>query len=251
MLDARTDKAVGQIAEAVRTAFGPGLISLILYGSAAGDDFVPGVSDINIAIVLEEITVARLRTVRQHLPAWQKLGMGMPLLLDRDFLTRGRDVFPMELLDMKAQHRVLHGADVIAALSVDARHLRYQSEHEARSKLLRLRAFYASTGADAERLKGLLIDSVKTFVVIMRSFLRLRSNSAPVEYLRVVEVFSETFGAPFPTMQLLIRIRAGKATWAQDVDDVFAVYLEEVERLVQMIDQFRPDSDLQPVAEQP
>jgi len=241
MLDARTEKAIAQVAQGVRQAFSTNLVSLVLYGSAAGDDFVPGRSDLNFAIVLERLTFVHLKALHQHLPQWHKLGVATPLLLDRRWIERSRDVFPMEFNDIKAQHRVLYGEELFATLRIDHRHLRYQSEHEARGKLLRLRALYAEVGADRKRLERLMLDSVKTFVIIMRNFIRLRGGEGAARYLPVLEQFESHFTVAFPTMRHLIGIRFGTEAWADGIEETFTSYLDEVERLIDLVDRAMPD----------
>jgi hypothetical protein len=243
MLDPATEKAIAQVTEQVRQVFGTGLVSLVLYGSAAGEDFVPGQSDLNFAIVLERLTFTHLKALHPHLPKWHKLGAATPLLLDRRWIERGRDVFPMEFHDIKAQHRVLYGEEVFATLAIDRRYLRYQSEHEARGKLLRLRTLYAEVGADRKRLERLMLDSVKTFVIIMRNFIRVRGNEGAGRYLAVLDQFEQHFAVAFPTMRHLVGVRFGLEHWADGVEDTFASYLDEVERLVDLLDRIMPDDD--------
>jgi hypothetical protein len=243
MLDVQTEKAVALVVEQSRTLFGPDLVSLALYGSAAGDDFVPGKSDLNFVIVLERVTFAHLQALHRHLWKWHKLRVATPLLLDRHFLEGGRDVFPMEFHDIKAQHRVLYGDEIFATLPIDSRHLRYQAEHEARGKLLRLRALYAEVGADRKRLQALMLDSVKTFVIIMRNFIRLRDGRSHTRYQQVLEQFTEHFGISFPTMRHLLQIKQGSEPWSRHLDATFRNYLEEVERLIDLIEQALPEPD--------
>ncbi|MFQ5666711.1 MAG: hypothetical protein ACE5I7_09795 [Candidatus Binatia bacterium] len=241
MLDPKTEKAVAQVAEEAKAAFGQDLVSVVLYGSAAGDDFVAGRSDLNVAIVLEQLGVAHLQALRPCLPKWHKLGVAAPLMLDRRFLDRGRDVFPMEFLDIKAQHRLLHGEDVFGGLPIDSRHLRYQSEHEARGKLLRLRLLYAETGGSRKRLEAMLLESTATFLVIMRNLIRLRTAQAHTRSLAVLDQFEEHFGVSFPTMRQLVRIKQGTAQWTTGADETFSAYHGEVERLVDLIDRMLPE----------
>jgi predicted nucleotidyltransferase len=241
-LDAKTEKVVAKIAERIREVFGAELVSLVLYGSAAGGDFAPTRSDLNFAIVLQRIGFAQLKALQHHLPAWRKLGAATPLLLDRIFLERACDVFPTEFLDMKAQHRVLYGEEVFATLSIDRRHLRYQSEHEARSKLLRLRALYAEVGADRKCLEALMLDSVKTFLIIMRNIVRLGGGTGHPNYLAVLEQFERHAGVSFPTMRQLLRVKLGLERDLGTLDDVFAAYLDEVERLVELVDRDLPEA---------
>ncbi len=243
MLDAKKEKSIAQVAEQVRSAFGSDLVSLALYGSAVGDDFVPERSDLNFAIVLNHIRLTHLKALHEFLPKWHKLGVATPLLLDRSSLDRGRDVFPMEFHDIKAQHRVLYGEEVFATLPIDSRHLRYQAEHEARGKLLRLQALYAEVGADRKRLEALMLDSVKTFVIIMRNFIRLRAGQGHTRYIDVLDQFEQHVAESFPTIRHLIRVKLGAERWADGIDATFGAYLEEVERLVDLTDRILPEPD--------
>jgi predicted nucleotidyltransferase len=243
MLDPQSEKAIVQVAEQVRLVFGADLVSVTLYGSAAGEDFVPGKSDLNLAIVLEHVTFPHLKALHEHLPKWHKLGAAVPLLLDRPFLERARDVFPMEFHDIKEQHRVLFGEEIFAQLEIDSRHLRYQAEHEARGKLLRLRALYAEVGADRKRLEHLILSSAKTFVVIMRNFVRLRRGAGQTRYLAVLDEFEQHSEQTFPAVRHVLQVKLGTQPWADGIEEVFRAYLEEVERLIGWFDRPLPESE--------
>lgn len=236
MLDGKAERAIAKVAEEVRQTFGKDLVTLALYGSAAGDDFVPGHSDLNFAIVLNRVTFAHLRALRRVLPGWHALGVSAPLFVDRAFLRRARDVFPMELFDIQAQHRVLFGEEVFATLAVDGHNLRYQAEYEARSKLLRLRALYTEIGADAARLDALMRESAKTFVLVMKTLLRLRGAHAPTRYLDAVRAFEAAQGTSFPTVQHVVAVKLGAEQWNGPIEATVETYLDEVERLVDIVD---------------
>jgi predicted nucleotidyltransferase len=242
MLDAKSERAIAQIAEQARLAFGADLVSVVLYGSAAGADFVPGRSDLNFAIVLERVAVVHLKALHRLLPGWHALGAALPLLLDRRTLGRACDVFPIEFFDIQSQHRVLYGEEVFAALSIEARHLRYQAEHEARSKLLRLQALYAEVGAERQQLEALMLDSVKTFLLIMRNLLRLHGAGDTPRGSAVIDRCEREFQRQFPMMRQLVRLRCGMDQWPRDIERSFASYLEEVEGLVDLIDAITPAS---------
>ena len=243
MLDAQAEKAIAQLVEQIRVVFGKELLSITLYGSAAGEDFVPGKSDLNLAIVVEKVSFAHLKALHRHLPRWHKLGAAVPVLFDRHFLEESRDVFPMEFQDIKELHRVLYGEEIFLRLEFDSRHLRYQAEHEARSKLLRLRALYAEVGADRKRLEGLMLDSAKTFIIIMRNFIRLQRREARTRYLEVLDQFERDFGQAFPTIRHLLMVRLGTAHWANGIDEDFRAYLDEVERLIDLINRSLPATE--------
>jgi hypothetical protein len=219
-----------------RALFGDDLISLALYGSAVGADFMLGRSDLNVVLVLRQLGLTELKKLRTLLPSWHKLGVSTPLLLDRESLERARDVFPMEFHDIRAQHRILHGENLFASMVIDSRNLRYQAEHEVRGKLLHLRALYAEAGTDRKRLEELLLVSVKAFAIIMRNLIRVQAMVAHSSYLDVLTQFEATFTVRFPTMHELLAIRLGQKAWPREIDDLVAPYLTEVQTLAGVVD---------------
>lgn len=237
MLDVNTEKTLTQFTQEVRQLLADNLLALALYGSAAGDNFVPGASDLNVAIVVKEARFEVLQKLQPRIAAWHRMGFAVPLLLDQEFLQRGRDAFPMEFHDIKEQHRLLWGEEIFRDLQIDTRHLRFQAEHEARSKLLRLRALYLECAEDQPRLRTLMLDSLKTFLILMRNLVRLQGKMGLPTYTDVLDQFEQHFHLAFPCMRQLITIRAGQHKWpTAPLAELFREYLAEVEQIVRVID---------------
>lgn len=244
MLNTQAEKTLAQFTEKVQQLLGEDLIAVVLYGSAAGDNFVPGVSDLNLVVVVTELRFAVLQKLQPHIVTWHKLGFAVPLLIDREFLHRGRDVFPMELYDIIEQHRLLWGEDVFRGLAVDPYLLRFQAEYEARSKLLRLRALYLECAGDQARFQTLMLDSLKTFLILMLTLIRMRGEKGLPTYAEVLAHFEQRFHLTFPRMHDLIAIREGKHAWPSgDATSFFGDYLAEVQQLIGVIDEL-PSNDL-------
>ena len=112
MLDAATEKILADATEKLCSAAGSRLQCLALYGSGAGPDYVAGSSDLNLVAVLDEIEPELLARLRAQVSRWRRQRVATPLLLDRRFLATAIDVFPMELHEIQAQHRILFGEDV-------------------------------------------------------------------------------------------------------------------------------------------
>lgn len=236
MADTKTEKHLDRVVAEARSAFGEELVSVVLYGSGARAGLFDDRSDLNLAIVVEEVSFALLRRLASCLPGWRKLGCASPLFVDRGFLERARDVFPMEILDIRAEHRVLHGEDAFAGLEIDFDHLRFQLEQEARGKLLRLRTLFAEVGGKPQPVRDLMVDSSKTFVILIRALLRFRRIDVPAIEPRVLDLFEEEFVLPLPALREVLLVRAGSAGWERDTLDTFADYLADVEKLVDRID---------------
>lgn len=243
MLDEPSKQAVAKITHEAKELFGDELVCLVLYGSAAGSDFVPGQSDLNLAMVFDKLRFEHLQQLRTRLPGWHQLGAAMPLLLDRDSLQHGRDVFPIELQDIKEMHELLSGEDLFFALPIDRRNLRYQIELELRGKLLRLRALYAEVGGEPVRLQRLLVDSVKSFLIVMRGLIRLRGPQAARSYPEVLAQFESLWACQLPATKRVLRIRLGQQGWPAEpapVEEILRGYLLDVEHLTAIVDAMQP-----------
>jgi predicted nucleotidyltransferase len=235
------EKTLSTFTHELRQLLKEDLIAVVLYGSGAGANFVPDLSDINVAIVVKTVSFEVLQKLQPRMAAWHKQRFAMPLLLDQEFLQRARDVFPMEFHDIQEQHRLLWGEDVFQDLSLDSRHLRFQAEHEARSKLLRLRALYVEHADDLPRLRALLVDSSKTFLVLMRHLIRLHGQAGTPGYEDVLRRFERHFTVTLPRIQQLIEIRSGRRPWpGEPLADFFHDYLAEVQQIVSVIDRLPP-----------
>ena len=235
------EATLSQYTQELRALLKDKLIAVILYGSAAGDNFVPGSSDLNTALIVQRMEYAVLKLLQPRMASWHKQGFAVPLIIDQPFLQYGRDVFSMEFSDIKEQHRVLWGDDIFRSLEISDEHLRFLAEHEIRSRLLRLQALYLERADTPARLRQILLDSLKTFLTLMRHLLRLQGKSGVQNYGEILSHFEQHFHASFPEMRRLIAIRQGTQEWPHEpVTEFFREYLEDIQRLVTLIDQLPP-----------
>ena len=121
-----------------------GRYSAVLYGSAARGDWVAGVSDINLLLVLDDTSPASLRGLAQPFANWRKSGNAPPMVLSREEWAGAADAFPIEVTDILHAYKVLKGADPVAGMRVAPADLRTLLEHE----------FLGQAAAAAPRLRG-------------------------------------------------------------------------------------------------
>jgi hypothetical protein len=231
-------QAIDRVGEALAQALGTRAVCVAVYGSAASDEFSPAHSDVNLLLVLQEVAFADLRLIGATLEreASPELRIATPLVVTRHFLADARDSFPIELDDIRARHRVLHGADVLAEVRVRTDRLREQAEREARGKLLRLRALVVHRPPDAT-LQLALSSLVAVLGVIERALLR----GASAEHERGATLFAEVeahAGTRLRALPGLAAMREGRTAWPSgaDLDDLLAAVLHEVELLVRYVD---------------
>lgn len=233
--DDRARALIDAFAGDVHTALGDRLVCVVLHGSAAGDDWSPERSDVNTAIVTDRLTLAELERLAPVVTRYRPKGFAAPVLMDGEFLRRARDTFPMELDDIHRQHRLLIGRDAFAALEVSRTALRTECEREARGKLLRLRALSLDALDRPDDLERLMVESLKTFLIVLRHVARLRGTSVGQSY-RDALCAGEAVIGPLPVMQRLLAHRDGERLGAAKLRAELGAYLAEVERIVAVVD---------------
>src|ERR1051325_11729045 len=130
----------------LRAAYGSGLRSVVLYGSAAAGDHIPSRSDYNVLVIVDQLDAARLRAASATARAWGEAGNPAPMTLTESEWRGSADVFPMEYADILERHKVLFGEAPFDGIRVERSDLRLQLEQEAMGKLLKLRQGVLAAG---------------------------------------------------------------------------------------------------------
>ena len=228
---ARPEQDLSAFAEEVRAALGDACLGVVLYGSAAGVDWVPGRSDVNTVVVLQRASVAALDALAPVITRWRRRGFALPVVLDEEQVEHARLLFPMELDDIKRQHRVLIGSDPFAAITTDENALRRECAQEAFGKLLRLRAFYLEHSGDTAALGRMMTESLKSFLIVVRHLLRLRGSDVPHAYEAALTAGEAAVGA-LPAMREVLAHRGGASANGAKLRELAGHYVDEVERVV-------------------
>ncbi|MGD0578350.1 MAG: nucleotidyltransferase domain-containing protein [Bryobacteraceae bacterium] len=231
------DKLLQQLVDKLKAAHGKSLVSVILYGSAAGGDHHAVYSDLNVFCVLTAVTAKELAASEPIFRWWRGLHHPSPLLMSVEEVRESTDCFPIEFMDMRERRRVLHGEDVVANLEIEDVFYRAQVEHDLMAKLLRLRQKAAGVLSDKDLLLRLMADSVSTFCVLGRHALRLAGVEAPWSKREIIAACAQHFGLIGRSFHTLLDLREGRAK-ARDVDaaGLFEKYLKDIATLVEAVD---------------
>jgi hypothetical protein len=237
-LHPKDETTLARVVDTLRVAFGERLVAVALYGEAASRGYRPRRSPLDVAVVLDVLRASDLRTLRPYVGGWHRRRVSTPLLLDPAYLNGSRDAFPLEFVELRDHHRLLHGrADPFAGLTVHADHLRLELEEQAKGKLLHLREAYLGLGRSNRGLRQLLLETPPTFQVILRGLLTLRDAPRPDDPTGVLRAVEQRFGVSLPTLHRLERVRAGNDSLAGgELESVFERYLDEVGAIAQATD---------------
>jgi len=232
-IDDRTEQFLRQFSQALAELYGEDLVSVILYGSAVGPDYLPEVSDLNVLIVLKEVTPARLKTARSLLKTFKKTRIE-PLFLTQEQLLALGDSYPIEAAEIKERHLIPHGEDPLEGLSVSKKGLRLQLASELVGKTFKLRSLYLEAIGDARRLEEAIGRVVGPFGALMRTMLRLSDERfpPPQEFLEVVTQLEERFGLELVGFRDAYQVKCGmKRLMREELEALFERILNEAEEL--------------------
>jgi hypothetical protein len=226
-----------EIASDYRNLFGEDLMSIILYGSGAGEDYVPGKSDLNLLITLTEQGMEGFDRALETVGRWRKRNVAIPLFMTREYLAASQDAYPIEFLSMKRTYRVVAGEDVLAPLTFDPRNIRLQLERELRSKLLHLRSGYLTTGGKTGKIRELIGISLTAVVSLFGAILYLKNMDIPKGRRDIIETGSKAVGIDDAVFLKCDQIRNRTDRFSPtEVQAIFRDYLKEIGRLCEMID---------------
>jgi predicted nucleotidyltransferase len=230
----------GQLAELVsrlRKAAEGNLLSVILYGSAATEEFHPKHSDLNVLCIMQDLGPDALHKLHEASAWWVKKGQPAPLFFTLHELHHCADIFAIELLDIKAARRVLYGEDVMESLPVPLHLHRLHVERELRNNALRLRQYYLMQGGDARRTLRLMVSSVSTFVALFRHTLIALGEEPPATKRATVDRLGVLLGIDPVSFHTLLDIREGcKRERDVDVRGTFEKYLNAVVKVNEEVD---------------
>jgi hypothetical protein len=226
------------LVEELRAAHGQNLASIVLYGSVAAGDHLELRSDYNLLIALHRIALEDLRASEAAIRDWHNLGQPMPVYFTVEELKRAADVFPIEFLQMEKARKILFGPDPFEFVEISAANLRTQTEYELRTKLIQLRRLYIPASSSVEKLSTLMSDSLASFAALFRAVLILHGQDPPTAKADCVRATSRLLGleeTPFEKI-LELRSKAKSALTEPDANGVFAAYMAQIERVIEVVD---------------
>ena len=233
----RAEQNLTDLVTRLKNAAGSNLLSVILYGSAATGEFHPGHSDLNVLCIMLSLGRDDLSKLHPASAWWAKKGHPAPLFFTLNELHHSADIFAIELLDIKAAHRVLHGEDVIASLHVPMDLHRLHVERELRNNTLRLRQHYLMHPADSRKTLELMTSSISTFAALFRHALIALGEDPPPTKRSTMDRLGSVLGFDPSPFHTIFEIREGRKRGRDvDVQTTFDAYLDRVAKVTEEID---------------
>ena len=229
------------LVERLHAAARDNLESIILYGSAARGDFQEAHSDLNVLCTLRSLHVTELERVSPVVKWWTtEQHQSPPLFFSAEELRQSADVFPIELLDMQRNHRVLYGADAIANINVPMNLHRVQVEHELRTLLLRLRQHLVREAGNSLELGSVLAKSFSGTLTLLRHTLIAFQEQPPDAPSEIFGRIATLTAASQRAFEEVLGLRQARSLDKQSVPAVYDGYLTALEKVITALDHHLP-----------
>jgi len=214
---------------AARDIYREGLVSVILYGSAASGEFSGKHSNINLLVVLDNTDLENLSGISKILSAG-KFKILIPLFFTEDYIKSSTDTFPIEFLDMKENYSVIYGKDVLAGLEIDMRNLRFQCEQELKAKAINIKKNYLST-MNKNALKQLLFKSFNSSLHILRNLIRLKGRTPPYLKEDILNELEREFNMDTADLKRILSAKNNNSKLScGEIEALFFAFVKELEK---------------------
>jgi len=225
------------LTEDYKKVFGKDLISLIIYGSAAGGYYIKGKSDINLLVVLTPEGADRLDEALDLVKKWRKHRVATPWVMTKEFIHKSLDCYPIEFLNLQINHVLIYGEDVLTPLQFKPQDLRLQIEKELKGKLILLREGYLETEGNSRQIRQLINRSLMAFVSIFNALIYLKQAAVPHQRRETIKHMAKLYTFDSDVFLTCVAIKEGVDNLSgAEVAGVFKKYLREVENICNIVD---------------
>lgn len=155
-----------EFVESLKKSLGENLVSVVLYGSAAKGEHILRRSDVNVMVLLREVSLSCIDSIETSIHRARKKANIIPLFWGVEELKDSADVFPIEFQDITQNSKVLYGADPFKGIAIGTKNLAHQLEFELRSKLLTLRSEWPKVKGSKSLLSDFLARAGTSFMYL-------------------------------------------------------------------------------------
>jgi predicted nucleotidyltransferase len=214
--------------------------SVFVYGSAASGEYIRGVSDINSAVIFSRLGREELKKSLKIVNKGIRKKINTPLFLTKEHIMTSIDTFPIEFSEMKENHVLIFGEDILSDLQIDMSHIRFVCEEQLKGMLIRIRQAYLEIGLRKKGIEALLKESFSSLMPVFRSLLRLKGLKPPLDKAETIETMGQAFDIDTGILlAILADKRKDSRIKARDMESCLFGYTETLASLGNMVDKFR------------
>ncbi|HKH47356.1 MAG TPA: nucleotidyltransferase domain-containing protein [Thermoanaerobaculia bacterium] len=201
------DRTLERLVRQLRDAAGDNLLGVALYGGLAKGRYTPGISDINVLVVLGDAGLPSLLPLAPVLTAALRDTHVVPFVVTPADLRASAVLFPVKILDIQLWHRLLWGNVYLADIDVQPEPLRLRSLQELKNMELRMRLRVVERQGEPDALWRGLVRNLPKLAVTLEVLLRARGVEVPADRPGVLRQAAQQLGVPVERIEPLAGLR--------------------------------------------
>lgn len=225
------ERAITSFVAASKEAFGADLVSIVLFGSGAEQN-LRATSDVNILLVLKRFDQAEADRLREPLRfAHAAVELNAMFMLEAE-VPAAMEAFAVKFSDILHRHRVLHGNDPFASVTVPDAALLRRLKQVLLNQQIRLRERYILLSLREEQLGRVIADAAPPLRASAASLLQLEGNPAPSPKKALERVVASLNDPGFTeVLSAMTKVRGGERLEAGQMPAVMMNLMRLTERL--------------------
>ena len=219
--------------EQLRKQVGEPLKSVILFGSLARGEFIQDRSNINLLLILDDISLTISQKIGKLHHRWGKKGIVVPLLMSDEELRTSIHFFPLEYFEIKHHHVLLEGRDPFPELHIKEDKLIVQCQQELMSNLLRVRQRFIEGEGRAEAIQALLPLSLTALLPCLHALLHVLGHTTKGRAVTILELLPSAFQVDQAVFQDVLNVKRGiSSPGSMEFPRLFERYLQAFQTLI-------------------
>lgn len=171
-------QGLAEFVESAKSALGPDLTGIVLFGSAA-EGRLRATSDVNVILVLERFDAARIDGLREPLRGAKALIRLECMLILETEIGPAAEAFAVKFSDIRERHKLLWGRDPFAGLQPSRAAMLARLRQILLNFILRTRERYALVSLREEQLAAPVAKAAGPLRAAAALILSLEGRSAP------------------------------------------------------------------------
>jgi hypothetical protein len=201
------ERTLERLVRQLREAAGPNLLGVALYGGLVKGRYTPGVSDVNVLLVVADANLPALLPLAPILTAALRETHVVPFVVTPADLLASAVLFPVKILDIQLWHRVLWGDIHVDGIEVQPEALRLRSLQELKNMELRMRLRVVERGGETDALWRGLVRNLPKLAVTLEVLLRARGIEVPADRPGVLRQAAQQLGIAPERMERIACLR--------------------------------------------
>ncbi len=187
------------------------LASVTAFGSAVTGDYRERTSDVNLLVVYSDLDLGDLHAVSRLARRWLRRRRFGPRFLSRRNLESAARYFPIDFMEMRDAHVVLHGEDLLPRLQFPREALVWQLAHEVKGMRMRVKQQFWRAAGQPRAMRLVVRQRFSSLVRLLRVLLVVEGRTAPARHTEIVEAALGAYGIDREVVRLLSELRAGRS----------------------------------------